>query len=255
MKTMLRMGDLRIYADRESLDRGAAEQILKVGRNAIASRGRFSFALAGGSTPRGVYQALAWQSFASQLDWSCTHVFWSDERCVPPDHPDSNYGMARKALLDHVPVPAANVFRIRGEIEPRRAAEEYETTLRALFSSPSAEPGLASFSDGFDLILLGMGDDGHTASLFPQTSGVREKERWVISHYIGKVHAWRVTFTPPVINRAHHVFFLVSGADKARQLKDVLTGPYRPDDLPAQIVQPAKGELLWLVDGEAAALL
>ncbi len=255
MKTMLRMGELRIYEDRKRLDRGAAEQILEVGRNAITSRGRFSFALAGGSTPRGVYQVLASDSHASQLDWSCTHVFWGDERCVPADRPDSNYGMARQALLDHVPIPVSNVFRIRGEIAPQQAAEEYETTLRAFFSSPSAEPGLASSYDGFDLILLGMGDDGHTASLFPRTSAVREKERWVISHYVGKVDAWRVTFTPPVINRAHHVFFLVSGADKARRLKDVLTDPYRPNDFPAQIVQPAKGELLWLVDGEAAALL
>jgi 6-phosphogluconolactonase len=252
---MMSRAELRSYTDAESLAHGAAEQILEVAIRAIASRGRFSLALAGGSTPRATYAALAAEPFASQLEWAHTNVFWSDERCVPPDDPDSNYGMARNALLDHVPIPAANVFRIRGESEPQRAAEEYETTLQTFFSSPSEQSGLDSSADRFDLILLGLGADGHTASLFPRTSGVRETERWVTSHYVGKVDAWRVTFTPPLINRADHVFFLVSGANKARRLKDVLTGPYRPNDFPAQIVQPAKGELLWLVDGAAAALL
>lgn len=247
--------ELRTYSDAESLAHGAAEEILAVAIRAIASRGRFSFALAGGSTPRAAYAALAAEPFASQLDWAHTNVFWSDERCVPSDHPDSNYGMAHKALLHHVPIPVANVFRIRGEIEPQRASEEYETTLRTFFSSRSEESRLASSADGFDLILLGMGADGHTASLFPGTPAVHEKERWVLSHYVGKVEAWRVTFTPPLINSAANVFFLVSGADKARRLKEVLMGPYRPDALPAQIVRPGKGKLLWLVDGAAAVLL
>ena len=255
MNTMMTRAELRTYSDAESLAHGAAEQILEVAIRAIASRGRFGLALAGGSTPRAAYAALAAEPFASQLDWAHTNVFWSDERCVPPDHPDSNYGMARKTLLDHVPIPVANVFRIRGEIEPQRASAEYETTLRTFFSCPSEDSGLASSTDGFDLILLGMGDDGHTASLFPGTPAVHEKERWVISHYVGKVEAWRVTFTPPLINLAANVFLLVSGADKARRLKEALMGPYRPDALPAQIVRPAKGELLWLVDGAAAVLL
>ena len=255
MKKDMSRGKRRTYTDAESLALGAAERILEVGNRAIASRGRFSFALAGGSTPRLTYARLATQPFVNRLDWSSTHVFWSDERCVPPDHPESNYGMARNALLDHVPIPNAQVFRIRGEIEPQRAAEEYETTLRTFFSAPAEAPGMPSSAAGFDLILLGMGKDGHTASLFPGTPAVHEKERWVVSHYVGKIASWRVTFTPPLINLSAHVFFLVSGADKAGRLKDVLTGPHRPETLPAQIVEPVSGELLWLLEQASTALL
>ena len=246
------MLDVETYPDAESLARAGAEHFVTVAGRMIAAHGRFAVALSGGSTPRGSYARLASDELASQVDWGRVHLFWGDERCVPPGHPDSNYLLARETLIDHLPIPSENVHRIRGELEPAQAATDYEHTLRTFFSSPTDED--EEPIPRFDLILLGMGDDGHTASLFPGSAALDERSRWVVAYYVDKLHDWRITLTPGVINAAAHVTFLVSGASKAERLQQVLAGPYEPDFLPAQIVKPADGHLLWLVDASAALL-
>ncbi|MGB5932414.1 MAG: 6-phosphogluconolactonase [Anaerolineae bacterium] len=249
--------EIRTYSDAASLAQAAAEHFVTLARKAITSRGQFAVALSGGSTPRATYALLATEEFAARVDWPRVHVFWGDERCVPPDHPDSNYRMAREALLDHVPVLTRNVHRIQGEISPKEAAVDYESTLRSFFA-PRAK-GKDTRDDEptprFDLVLLGMGDDGHTASLFPRTAALHEQTRWVVAHYVENLGAWLVTLTPVAINAAAHITFIVSGASKAERVRQVLSGTYRPDVLPAQIVRPTTGRLLWLVDDAAAALL
>jgi 6-phosphogluconolactonase len=241
---------VQVYPDAASLTRAAAEHFVARAAEAVTARGRFTVALSGGSTPRSTYTLLASDEFAPRVDWPRVHAFWGDERCVPPDDPDSNYRTAHEVLLRHVPIPAGNVHRIQGELEPEPAAREYERALLTMFgSSPGGSP------PRFDLVLLGMGDDGHTASLFPGTAAIHEGKRWVVAHYVDKLSVWRVTLTPAVINAAAHVTFLVSGAAKARRLREVLIGPFQPDRLPPQIVQPADGRLLWLLDAAAAAHL
>lgn len=250
-------GDLEIHPDTDQLARAAAHHFVARAEEAIAAHGRFTVALSGGSTPKAAYALLATGDFAPRVDWSRVYVFWGDERCVPPDHSGSNYRMARQALLDHVPLPARNVHRIQGELEPALAAAAYERALAAFFTSSPGE-GLAEGempTARFDLILLGMGDDGHTGSLFPGTRAVHEEARWVVAHYVEKLGAWRVTLTPAVINAAANVTFIVSGGGKAERLRQVLTGPYRPDLLPAQVVRPDAGRLRWLVDAAAASAL
>ena len=236
------MAEIRTYPDADSLARAAAGHFIILAAEAIAARGLFSVALSGGSTPRATYALLSTEELSARLDWSRVHVFWGDERCVPPDHPDSNYRMAREALLDHVPLPVGNVHRIRSEINPEEAAADYERTLHDFFARHPEGP-----IPRFDLILLGMGEDGHTASLFPGTAVLCEQTRWVVAHYVDTLCAWRITLTPVVINAAAQVTFIVSGAGKADRLRQVLAGPHRPDALPAQIVRPTDGRLLWLV--------
>ena len=229
----------------------AAGRFVSVAAQAVRETGRFVVALAGGSTPKRLYERLATPEYATRVDWAHTHVFFGDERCVPPDDPASNYRMTRLALLDRVPVPAANVHRMRGEDDPTAAAGAYERELRALFATPDGPPSVRS--DGrFHLVLLGMGSNGHTASLFPGLTAVRERERWVVAEHVAEVAAWRITLTPPVLNAAAQVLFLVLGADKAPMLKRVLEGPVRPDELPAQAIVPHDGALTWLVDAAAA---
>ena len=240
------MADVRVFAAADDLAEAVAEEFVELAAMAIADRGRFVVALAGGSTPRAAYTLLASESFASRVDWSRVLFFWGDERCVPPDHSESNYRMAREALLDHVPVPVQNMFRVLGEEEPVQAADTYEDVLRALFGGPIPR---------FDLVMLGMGGDGHTASLFPGTAAVHEPVRWVVAHRVEELDAWRVTLTPVVLNAAANVLFVVSGRGKAERLREVLEGPYQPDVLPAQIVKPSAGRLLWIVDETAAAEL
>jgi 6-phosphogluconolactonase len=251
------MEGIKVYPDAWRLAHAAADHIVLLAGEAIASHGRFAVALAGGSTPKAAYALLATDEYATRVDWSRVHIFWGDERCVPPDHPDSNYRMAREALLDHVPLPAENVHRMRGELEPGQAAREYEAVLRTFFS-PSGADGEAqgeTLFPSFDLILLGMGDDGHTASLFPGTVAIHEQTRWVVAQRVEKLEAWRITLTPVVINAAANVTFVVSGAGKAERLRQVLNGPRQPDVLPAQVVDPDSGRLYWLVDGSAASSL
>jgi 6-phosphogluconolactonase len=218
-----------------------AQHIVVQAESALASTGRFTLVLSGGSTPRAAYLRLAARGSRLNLDWQRTHVLWGDERCVPPDDPRSNYRMAKEALLDRVPVPAGQIHRIRGENDPPTAAAEYERDLRTLL--------------GFhplDLVLLGLGDDGHTASLFPGQPAVRETERWVMAVLAPAGDMWRVTLTPAVLNLARNVTFIVSGESKAERLAQVLEGPFTPDLLPAQAIRPTQGRLTWLVDQAAA---
>lgn len=240
--------DLRVFPDGAELARAAAEEFARRASEAIRSRARFSVALSGGSTPRDLFTLLAdpMEPFRDRIEWRAVHFFWSDERHVPPDHHESNYRMARETLLDAVPVPAENVHRIRGE-EPdaQRAAALYEEDLRAFFSGPPR----------FDLVLLGLGADAHTASLFPGTAAVRERERWVVAPWIEKLGAFRVTLTPVVFKHAAGLIFLVQGEEKAEALRAVLKGTIDADRWPAQAVCPQDGELLWFVDLAAASKL
>ena len=190
----------------------------------------------------------------SRVMWSRVQVLWGDERCVPPDHGESNYRMARETLLDRVPVPAANVHRIHGEDDPAAAAALYEATLRALLKTPAGPPRAAPGAR-IDLVLLGLGDDGHTASLFPGSAAAHEQTRWVMAEYAAATSMWRVTLTLAVINAAAQVLFLVSGGAKAGVVRRVLEGPYRPQELPAQAIAPSNGRVRWCVDAAAAAEL
>jgi 6-phosphogluconolactonase len=237
-----------IYPDQAALSRAAAERIVQLAAGLIATQGQFSISLSGGSTPRLLFELLATGEFSSRLDWAKVHVFWGDERTVPPDHVDSNYRMARETLLDHVDLPERNINRIQGEIKPEQAAAEYEQVLRVFFGQDARWPR-------FDLLLLGMGNDGHTASLFPHTDALYEKTRWVRANYVPKLEDWRITLTVPAINAAAQVWFLVAGEGKARTLRSVLHGSHQPMTFPAQMIQPDNGELIWWLDEAAAALL
>jgi polyphosphate glucokinase len=235
-------GDVRILDDAAAFDRAAADIFLDAARAAVAHHGQFRVALSGGSTPRGMNALLD-----DRVPWASTHVFWGDERHVPSDHPDSNYRSASETLLSRVHIPTANVHRVPTELpSAAAAANAYEAELRRYFDSDQPH---------FDLIVLGMGDDGHTASLFPATAALAETQRWVIGNWVGKLFAERITFTLPVLNNAARVLILVAGANKARPLKAVLDGPFAPQQLPAQLIQPGHGELTWLVDRPAAQLL
>lgn len=224
-----------------------AGRFIAAARDAIDSRGRFVVALSGGSTPRDTYRRLGSEALVSRVTWSRVQVLWGDERCVPPHHAESNYRMARETLLDRVPVPTANVHRIHGEDDPATAAGVYEATLRALLRTPAGAR--------IDLVLLGLGEDGHTASLFPERAAVHEQTRWVMAAHAGAGSMWRITLTPAVINAAAEVLFLVSGAAKAGILRRVLEGPRRPQSLPAQAIAPTTGRVRWCVDAAAAAEL
>jgi 6-phosphogluconolactonase len=241
------MMTLQIF-DPGALTRATAEYIADVAERAIGERGRFSLGLSGGSTPRPVYELLAEPPFRDRIDWDRTHIWWGDERCVPPDDAQSNYRLAREALLDKVPLPPANVHRMRGEIDPATAAAEYEQELADYLAEEGAGAGL-------DLVLLGMGDNGHTASLFPGQPAVHEQERQVVAEYVAEVSMWRITLTAPAINAARFVVILVGGEAKAQRLHEVLDGPYDPDRSPVQLIKPASGELVWMVDRAAASAL
>lgn len=241
--------NLYTFPDRGNLMRATAERITAHAARAIAERGRFDWALAGGKTPEELYRLLASAPHSARIDWTRVHFFWSDERCVPADHAESNYRMAREALLDHVLPPVEHVHRLQGELPPLLEASRYEAELAGgqARSGDSAVPRL-------DLILLGMGSDGHTASLFPGAAAVSERQRWVTATRIEGREVARLTFTLPLINAAACVLFLVAGTDKAPMLARIAAAdPYEP--LPAQLVQPTAGELDWLVDADAAALL
>lgn len=228
------------------LAEAAAAFVAARASDAIAQRGLFTLALAGGGTPKPVYERLATPDVAAGIDWGRVHVFFGDERCVPPDDPQSNFRMAREALLAHVPIPAEHVHRVRGEDPPTAAAEEAERSLRGVLTAAGV-PSL-------DLVLLGLGDDGHTVSLFPDTPALDEQSRLVVANFVEKLSSWRVTFTAPLINAARDVVFLVEGAGKAAALEAVLEGPFTPSLLPSQLVRPG-GSLHWFVDEAAAGRL
>ena len=247
------MPDISVHPDNESLVAGAADLIIESAARAIAERGRFTLALSGGETPLPVYARLTSTGRLQKIDWSRVLIFFGDERCVPPYDPRSNYFMAKTVLLDKAPIPRANIYRIHGEEEPEKAARDYESALRSVFDpGPSAE---GAPSEAFDLILLGLGENGHTASLFPGLAPVTETNRWVMASYVEVASMWRVTMTPVVMNSARQVVFLVSGAKKAEMLQRVLEGPFEPVVFPAQAVRPASGRLRWLLDRPAASRL
>ena len=227
----------------QALAEDAAQRFARAASDAVQSHGEFVVALSGGVTPRRLYERLAAPPYLSSVPWSRVQVLWGDERCVPPDHAASNYRMAREALLDHVPIPAENVHRIHGEDAPVAAAKAYERTLRTVLRGAP-----------IDLVLLGLGDDGHTASLFPgpPASEVADGEPWVAARYHAAGALWRVTLTPVVINAAAEVLFLVSGEAKATIVRRVLEGPQQPQELPAQLIAPVDGRILWLLDAAAA---
>lgn len=241
---------LRKLDSAESLAQVAAEECLRLAREAVSSCGRFSMALAGGSTPRRVYDLLARKPSVAAFPWAETHFFWGDERHVPPDHPDSNYRMVFETMLSRVPVRDENIHRFCGENpDAIEAAAEYEQTLASFFSTGSGDIPI------LDLVLLGMGDDGHTASLFPGTEVLGEKTRPAAAVWVPKFSAFRLTLTVPLFNRAKNVVFLVSGADKAEALRAVLSGEFEPQRFPAQLIRPDRGQLVWLIDHDAAQLL
>jgi 6-phosphogluconolactonase len=241
--------EIRKLTTPQELFEAAADEILRAANQAVAERGRFTFVLSGGSTPEKLYTLLATNARAS-LPWDKVFFFWGDERHVPPDHPDNNYRMAEQAMLSKIPVAPGNVFRIRTENpDAAAAAEGYEQTLRKFFGSQPGEP------PNFDLILLGMGPDGHTASLFPETPALRETSRLVVANWVEKLKASRITFTLPVLNAGRCTMFLVSGTDKAPALRAVLEGEGPGEQHPAKLVRPKDGKLIWFVDRAAASEL
>jgi 6-phosphogluconolactonase len=237
---------LTIAADRNDLNHKAAELWVQSASQAIASSGRFSIALSGGSTPKSLYELLATPEWSKRVDWARVHIFWGDERYVPPDHPDSNYGMTNRALLSKVPVPKQNIHPVPTLLnDPSQTARAYEQELRTFFGNEGTPQ--------FDFMLLGLGENGHTASLFPHTPVLHERKLLVASSYVDEVKAWRITLTLPVINHARLIVFLASGSGKATVLREVLDGPRDPERLPAQLVSADAGSLRWLVDKDAAA--
>jgi len=244
------MIDIRVFPDAEALNLAAAEQIARVTSEAVTLRGRCAVALTGGSTARGMYQALArTASLRAQVPWTNIDFFWGDERCVPPDHADSNFRMAHEAMLSAVPVAADRIHRMAGELDDASvAARLYESEMLATLSPPEPMPR-------FDLMLLGLGTDGHIASLFPGTPALGERQRLCVDNVMPSTGARRITMTLPVINAARTVMFVVSGPDKAAIVRAVHHRQGGEGALPAQLVQPESGELLWMLDRDAARLL
>ncbi|MEP6535848.1 MAG: 6-phosphogluconolactonase [Bryobacteraceae bacterium] len=248
------MGDRELYtlAGTNELFRRGAEEFVRSAKDAIEDRGICNVALSGGSTPKGLFSLLVSdESLRAQVQWKKINFFWSDERHVPPDHPDSNFRMANEALLSKLSsIDSKRVFRIKGELEnAEEAAEEYERELIEHFRLEETH------LPRFDLALLGMGPDGHTASLFPGTRALHDQEHLVACNWVGKFDTDRITMTARVLNNAASVVFLVAGEDKAPALKSVLQGPFEPDQLPAQLIRPVDGRLIWLVDEAAGRLL
>ena len=229
--------NLRILTSKEDLARAAAEHFVRKSSEAVAQKGSFTVALSGGSTPKALYELLADQ-FRDQIPWPNIHFYWSDERHVPPDHPDSNYRLANEAMLSRVPVALTNVHRIISENPAADAARDYEDTIKEIGGNPR-----------LDLILIGLGTDGHTASIFPGSEVLNETERLVAAPWVEKLNTYRITMTLPLLNNGASVVFLVSGADKTQIVKEVLEGP---EKYPAQAVKPINGELIWMLDQDAA---
>jgi 6-phosphogluconolactonase len=240
-----------VQPDAASLAARAARHFVELTEQAVAARGRARIAISGGSTPKATFQLLGdpAQPWRQRMPWDRLELYWVDERCVLPDHPDSNYRMTREALLDHVPLQPEQIHRMQGELDPEEAAARYESELRNTFRLEGAE------TPNFDLLALGMGPDGHTASLFPHSAAIHELGRLSVANHVANKDAWRITLTWPVINHARSVFFLIAGADKAAVLKEVLTGPRDVERLPSQLIRPAGGILTLILDNAAAAQL
>ena len=236
-----------VFDTAEQLASAAAERFVDYEYEFHGEPDRFSVALAGGNTPRRVYKLLATERFKHRVEWAQVDLFFGDERCVPPDHPDSNFKMAYETLISKVAIPANNVHRIIGEGDPDEGARLYENQLRTFFAGLSWPR--------FNLVFLGMGDDGHTASLFPGSEALKEKTKWTVATKPDKLTQHRITLTVPVFNHAARVMFLVTGVEKAKRLAEVLNGPKDPKQMPAQMIAPLQGSLEWLVDSEAASFL
>lgn len=242
-------GELRLVADAEALAQAAAALFVQLTTEAAIARGRAFVALSGGSTPKRMGELLASDPYRERVPWEKLEIFWGDERWVPEASPESNAGVAKRTFLDQVPVPPAQVHPFpTTAADPAAAAAAYEQTLRDVLAQPTGVPV-------FDLILLGMGDDGHTASLFPGTGALGETEALAVANPVPKLDTVRLTLTYPVLNAGRDVLFLIGGAGKAETLAAVLEGPKRPDELPSQGIKPTDGRLIWLVDAAAAAKL
>jgi len=241
-----------VEPDSAALARRSAQYFLEMAGEAVAARGRARIAISGGNTPKATFQLLADpnQPWRAHMPWDSLDLYWVDERCVPPDDNDSNYRMTREAMLDQVPLAPEQIHRIEGELDPEVAAARYESELRNSFRLEGAE------TPRFDLIQLGIGPDGHTASLFPNTEALHELGRLAVANHVPQQkQSWRITLTWPVINHASSVFFLIAGADKAEVLKEVLMGGQDPERLPSQLIWPASGILTLILDRAAAAHL
>jgi 6-phosphogluconolactonase len=240
-----------VAEDSSALANRAAQHFVELAEQAVAARGRARIAISGGSTPKATFQLLGDpdRPWRTRIPWDRVELFWVDERCFPPDHPDSNYRMTREALLDRVPLAAAQVHRMEGELDPEEGAARYESGLRNAFRLEGAETPV------FDVVQLGMGPDGHTASLFPRTAALHELGRLSVANHVQNKDAWRITLTWPVINHARNVFFLIGGADKAAILREVFLGPRDVERLPSQLIHPSGGILTLILDRAAAALL
>jgi 6-phosphogluconolactonase len=243
--------EYRVYEGSDALSQAAAEHFLATTQAAVCARGVARVAISGGNTPRPVLELLAnpAEKFLSAMPWPQMELYWVDERMVPPSDKESNYRMTREAMLESVPLPSHHIFRIEGELDPEEAAARYESAIRNHLRLEGAQ------GPRFDVLALGMGDDGHTASLFPHTDAINEMIRIAVANHVPQKDTWRVTLTWPVINEADDVFFLIAGRDKAQPLHDVLLGKYDPETLPSQLIRPSNGKLLLLLDKEAAALL
>jgi 6-phosphogluconolactonase len=243
--------DIRILANIDAIARRAAEEFVQSATSAASEKGSFTVSLAGGSTPKALYSLLVGDAgLRAKLPWDKMLLYFGDERNVGPDHADSNFRMATEAMISKSPLKPEQVTRIKGEYkDTEKAAEEYEQSLRASFK----------LADGqfprFDLVLLGMGNEGHTLSLFPGTKALHETKRMVVRNWIGKLYTERITLTAPAVNQAAQIIFMVTGTDKALALKGVLEGPYEPEQLPAQMIQPRGGRVQWLVDTAAGSML
>jgi 6-phosphogluconolactonase len=238
---------VRLFSSADELFQAAAGVFCEIGNEAIPKRGRYTVALSGGSTPRGLHHQLA-TTFSSRLPWDKVFFFWGDERHVPPDFPESNFRMAKETLLSQLPIPADNVFRMPGELpDANQAAAIYEQTLREFFRSAPGE------FPRFDFILLGLGPEGHIASLFPETKALEEKQRLVVGNWVAVHSTWRITFTYPLLNHAANIMFLVEGSGKSDIVRQALKGPSA--HLPCQAVSPVNGELMWYLDKGAASKL
>ena len=236
---------IAIYPDIHTLSQQAAEYVVRIANEAIADHGRFTIALTGGTTPGDTYRLLGSEPFRSQIDWHLVHIFWGDERCVPLDSSESNYYLAQNVLLNSIAIPEVQVHRMPADQSDREAASQaYIAVMQHTFGTN----GVPSF----DLIHLGMGPEAHTASLFPHQASLHEEQRLVMPVSVPKPPPDRLTFTPPLLNAARNVLFLVTGSDKADALKAVLEGDYQPDEYPAQIVRPTNGEVVWMVDKAVA---
>ena len=244
---MERQSNVFVFETPEQLALAAVERFVVYSNELRDMTESFSVALAGGNTPRQVYELLSTARFKNRVEWPQVHFFFGDERCVPPEHPDSNYAMAYEALISRVPIPAKNVHRMLGEGNANENALAYENELRTFFA------GLTW--PRFDLVLLGMGEDGHTASLFPDSAALKEMSRWVVATRNEQSRQERITLTVPVLNHARRIMVLVTGKKKAQRLKEVLRPQPGSEQLPVQAITPIKGMLEWLVDAEAASLL